>query len=127
MDELDDAGWELSLGNKLMGQVNLVRVGAKHIAPSGSVTLTAGMLARMSMPGTSAIAAANAALEAFARVAAVELGERLRLNVVSPGFIKETAQRMGRPVDGLLAAAAVARSYATAVTGSMSGQVIDPK
>lgn len=124
--ELDDAGWELSLGNKLMGQVNLVRVGHKHLQPGGSITLTAGLLSRMTMPGSSSIAAANAGLEAFVRVADVELGEAARLNVVSPGFVKETAEAMGMPTDGLLNAAQVAKAYVAAVTGEAAGQTLEP-
>ncbi|WP_260079574.1 NAD-dependent epimerase/dehydratase family protein [Phaeobacter inhibens] len=51
-NKLDDAAYDLALGNKLMGQVNLVRVGRNHITEGGSFTLTAGILSRDPMPGS---------------------------------------------------------------------------
>src|ERR1700683_1476539 len=44
--ELTDADFALSLNNKLMGQVNLVRLGIASVADGGSFTLTAGLYSR---------------------------------------------------------------------------------
>jgi len=50
---------------------------------------------------------ANAAVEGFVRAAAVEIGSRVRVNVVSPGWITETLLAMGMdPTPGLPAAEA---------------------
>lgn len=38
--------YQATLNNKLMGQVNLVKIGLKHIKHSGSFTLTSGILNR---------------------------------------------------------------------------------
>ena len=46
LDELTDANFMLALTNKLMGQVNLVRLGRSAINDKGSFTLTSGMLSR---------------------------------------------------------------------------------
>ncbi len=40
LDELTDADYVFSFSNKLMGQVNLVRIGRPFIADRGSFTLT---------------------------------------------------------------------------------------
>lgn len=80
---LTDADIEKCLHDKLMGQVNVVRVGRQHVRPGGSITITSGLLAREPMPGAAAISMVNARLEGFGRAAALELeSERIRVNVV---------------------------------------------
>ena len=70
---LTDADFHLSLSNKLMGQINLVRIGRRYISDNGSFTLTSGVLAREPMPGSCAVSMVNAALEGFVRAAQLEL------------------------------------------------------
>jgi hypothetical protein len=61
-----------SLANKLMGQVNVVRYGMKSVRPSGAMTLTTGLAAQYTSPGSAIITTVNAAVEAFVRAAAAE-------------------------------------------------------
>jgi NAD(P)-dependent dehydrogenase (short-subunit alcohol dehydrogenase family) len=126
-DTLTDEDLAFSLGNKLMGQVNLVRFGLGHVADGGSFTLTAGFLARSPMPGATAISLVNAGLEGFARGAALDLPRRIRINVVSPPWVTETLEALHRDPSGGLPAAVVARSYVESVTGTESGAVIEPR
>jgi NAD(P)-dependent dehydrogenase (short-subunit alcohol dehydrogenase family) len=127
LGELADADFALSIGNKLMGQVNVVRFGLASLADKGSVTLTSGVLAQQPMPGSAAISLVNAGLEGFTRAAALEAPRGIRVNVVSPPWITETVQAMGRPpIPGSLSAAIVARSYVESVEGRMTGQVLSP-
>jgi len=114
-----------SLRNKLMGQVNLVRLGQRYINDNGSFTLTSGVLAREPMPGSSAISMVNAGLEGFVQAAQLELTRGVRVNVVSPVWVAETLKALGRdPAEGM-PAAHVARAYLAAVTGTMRGTVLD--
>lgn len=124
-EKLDDDAFGLALSNKLMGQVNLVRVGQRHIADGGSFTLTAGILARQPIPGTVAISMANGALESFSRAAALELDRGLRVNTVSPAFVKETMEMMGMDPSPGISTADTANAYVAAVDGDMSGQTLD--
>ena len=124
--ELADADFALSTGNKLMGQVNLVRYGLQSINDNGSATLTSGILAQQPAPGTAAISLVNAGLEGFTRAAALEAPRGIRVNVVSPPWVTETLQAMGRPTTGGLPAAVVARSYVESLEGRMTGQVLRP-
>ncbi|UWR78968.1 short chain dehydrogenase [Phaeobacter inhibens] len=124
-NELDDAAYDLALGNKLMGQVNLVRVGRNHITEGGSFTLTAGILSRDPMPGSVVISIANGALESFAKAAALELDRGLRVNTVSPVFVKETMEMMGMASSSGLSAADTAKAYVAAIEGAMSGKTLD--
>jgi NAD(P)-dependent dehydrogenase (short-subunit alcohol dehydrogenase family) len=125
--QLSDNDFALSLANKLMGQVNLVRLGAPSVGDDGSFTLTSGIFSRQPAPGGAALAMVNGALESFARAAALELPRRIRVNIVSPPWVSETMVAMGRDPAGGLPAAVVARSYLRAVEGSMNGETIDAR
>ena len=122
--DLGDEDFAFSLGNKLMGQVNLVRYGLKSVADGGSITLTSGVLAQHPERGTAAISLVNAGLEGFTRAAALEAPRGIRINVVSPPWVTETLEAMGRPLDGGLPAEVVAQAYVRSVEGSETGQVI---
>ena len=124
---LTDADFAFSLGNKLMGQVNVVRYGVDAVADGGSFTLTSGVLAQQPTPGSAALSLVNAAVEAFARAAALELPRGIRINVVSPPWVSETLRTMGRDPAGGLPAADVARAYVESVEGTKTGAVITPR
>jgi NAD(P)-dependent dehydrogenase (short-subunit alcohol dehydrogenase family) len=124
--ELTDADFAFSIDNKLMGQVNVARFGLQSLNDNGSVTLTSGILAQQPAPGTAAISMVNAGLEGFTRAAALEAPRGIRVNVVSPPWVAETLQAMGRPTTGGLPAAIVARSYVESIEGRMTGQVLSP-
>ena len=124
---LSDADFDFSLRHKLMGQVNLVRYGFDSVNDHGSFTLTAGYLARTPAPGSGAVSLVNAGLEGFGRAAALEAPRGVRVNVVSPPWVTETLQAMGRPTTGGVPAATVAQSYVRSVEGRETGQVFDPR
>jgi NAD(P)-dependent dehydrogenase (short-subunit alcohol dehydrogenase family) len=128
LSALTDADFEKCLHDKLMGQVNVVRLGAQHIRPGGSITITSGVLANEPMPGAAAISLVNAGLEGFTRAAALELRQaKVRVNVVSPPWVTETliVYKMDPSIG--IPAAEVARAYARSVEGDESGQVIDAR
>lgn len=119
LDELKDAGFQLGLSNKLMGQVNLVRIGLQYVHDNGSFTLTSGDLSREPMKSSTSIGMVNAGLEGFAR--------GIRMNVVSPPWVTETLiSRKMDPSIGL-PSAAVAKAYLSGVEGSVTGHTIDPR
>jgi NAD(P)-dependent dehydrogenase (short-subunit alcohol dehydrogenase family) len=125
---LTDADFEKCLHDKLMGQVNVVRVGSQYVRSGGSITITSGVLAGEPMPGAAAISMVNAGLEGFGRAAALELGnEKIRVNVVSPPWVTETliAYKMD-PANGL-PAAEVAKAYVKSVEGEATGLIIDAR
>jgi NAD(P)-dependent dehydrogenase (short-subunit alcohol dehydrogenase family) len=124
--DLTDADFGFSLRSKLMGQVNLVRVGTNWVRDGGSFTLTSGILAHQPAPGSAAVSTVNAGVEAFARAAALELPRGLRINVVSPPWVSETLKAMGRDPAAGLPVADVARSYVESVEGSQTGAIITP-
>jgi len=111
------------LRGKLLGQVALARHALHHLRDNGSITLTGGTFSSP-LPGGSLGALVNAGLEGFVRNAATELTRGLRINLVSPGWVRETLESMG--ADGMAGtpAAEVARCYLACVTGNQTGQTI---
>lgn len=124
--DLTDGDFVAGFRSKLMGQVNMVRVGIDELTDGGSFTLTSGVLAQQPAPGSSAVSLVNAAIEAFARAAALELPRGLRINVVSPPWVSETLKAMGRDPSGGLPAAKVAESYIASIEGRRTGEIISP-
>lgn len=127
LDQLGADDFLLGMNSKFLGQINLVRLGLAQVADGGSFTLTSGVLAREPMPGGSAISPVNAAVEAFALSAAKELPRGVRINVVSPPWVSETLEAMGRDGAGGLPASVVARAYAEAVEGARNGETLDAR
>jgi NAD(P)-dependent dehydrogenase (short-subunit alcohol dehydrogenase family) len=114
----------------------------ESVGPVDAIACTAGMVRLVpwtqasdgdwtttaSSPSTRCRAAiattANAAVEGFARAAALELGTRIRVNVVSPGWITETLVALGKdPAPGVPAAEA-ALAYIQAMENGASGSVL---
>jgi NAD(P)-dependent dehydrogenase (short-subunit alcohol dehydrogenase family) len=122
-DQLTDEDWTFSLANKLLGQVNVVRYGLKTVRPGGAITLTSGTASQDPSPGSAIISTVNAAVDAFARAVAAEPSISVRVNVVSPGWVSETLQAIGRnPAEGIPAAEVakiIARQFREGATGSV--------
>jgi NAD(P)-dependent dehydrogenase (short-subunit alcohol dehydrogenase family) len=125
--QLTDEDFQLSIRSKLMGQVNLVRIGMNHVRDSGSFTLTGGVLAHEPMPGGAAISMVNAGLEGFVLGASVEMPRGLRVNVVNPPWISETLTALHMDPSLGITAAACAKAYVAAIEGKYQGQALDAR
>jgi NAD(P)-dependent dehydrogenase (short-subunit alcohol dehydrogenase family) len=125
LGEASDDDFLFSINNKLMGQVNLVRIAQQHVSPNGSITVTTGLLAREPWPGTVPTAMVNAALEGFVRAAALDAPNGIRINAVSPILVTETATKMGMDKAGTMSAVETAKAYQSCIAGKMTGQVLD--
>jgi NAD(P)-dependent dehydrogenase (short-subunit alcohol dehydrogenase family) len=125
--QLTDEDFAFSLGYKLMGQINLVRLGLDSVSDGGSFTLTSGVLAHEPMQGSVAVSLVNAGLEGFTRAAALDLPRGLRINVVSPPWVSETLQAMGQDPAGGEPAAEVAKAYLKSLEPGVQGQVLDAR
>jgi NAD(P)-dependent dehydrogenase (short-subunit alcohol dehydrogenase family) len=127
LNELTYDDYFVGLKNKLMGQVNLVRLGQSIVNDRGSFTLTSGVLGQEPMPGSCSISMVNAGLEGFIRAAALELPRGLRVNVVSPPWVTETLLARGMNPSIGIPADQVAQAYIASVEGTATGQTIDPR
>ncbi|MER6609946.1 short chain dehydrogenase [Streptomyces sp. NPDC000927] len=109
---------------KALSQLELVRQGARHVAPTGSFTLVSGIIAEQPVVAGAAASAANGAVEAFVRTAAIELPPQ-RINAVSPTVAEESLPAYGPFFAGVEAvpAARVATAYVRSIEGAQTGQV----
>jgi NAD(P)-dependent dehydrogenase (short-subunit alcohol dehydrogenase family) len=125
--ELDRAKIKSGLDGKFLGQVELVRRGRQVVRAGGSFTLISGILGRQPIRGGSIAAAANGALEAWARASASELWGQHRINVVSPTVLVESREKYSAAMPGFPAVAAidVARAYVRSVESMETGQVYE--
>jgi NAD(P)-dependent dehydrogenase (short-subunit alcohol dehydrogenase family) len=124
--EMTPAQFRKSLDDKLMGQINLVLLGIGQVNDGGSFTLTSGVTDRDPIRGGASAAAANGALGAFAKSAAIEMPRGLRINVVSPGLLEESVATYDGffPGHEPVSSARVGLAYVKSVEGALTGQVI---
>ena len=127
LDQLTDADFQLGLSNKLMGQVNLIRIGYRYVRDHGSFTVTSGLLGREPMQGSAAISLVNAGLDGFVRAAALELPRGIRINAVSPVWVTETLMALGMDTSQGMPAEQVALAYVESVEGKRTGEVLDTR
>jgi len=125
LESVTDEEFAAGLRGKLLGQVALVQRALAGLRDGGSVTLTGGTFVSP-LAGGSLGALVNAGLEGFVRNAAAELPRGLRLNLVSPGWVRETLENMGEDGSQGTPAADVAAAYVEAVEGAAQGQTIVP-
>ena len=125
LEKLTDSDFQFSLGHKLMGQVNLVRLGMDSMTDGGSFTLTTGVLARRPMAGSGAISLVNAGLEGFVRAAALEAPRGIRVNAASPPWFTDTMKALGMDPSGGMTPEAAAQLYVRSVTSKQNGAVIE--
>jgi NAD(P)-dependent dehydrogenase (short-subunit alcohol dehydrogenase family) len=125
IEDLEDAAYETSIANKMMGQVNLVRAGLNAVPENGSFTLTTGTLSQRPSAGTVAVAMVGAGVEAFVKAAALDLEGRWRLCAVSPGHVAESRVASGLdPMPGIWARD-LAEYYVRCVEGEATGVVFE--
>jgi NAD(P)-dependent dehydrogenase (short-subunit alcohol dehydrogenase family) len=123
--QLGEADYEVGLRSKLMGQVNLVTYGLAYIADGGSFTLTSGLTNDDPIREGTASSLVNGALEGYVRGAAIEMPRGVRINLVSPTLVEESAPLYGPYFPGTAAMPAreVALGYVKSVEGAQSGRV----
>ncbi|MGW7641266.1 short chain dehydrogenase [Streptomyces decoyicus] len=125
LESVTDEEIAAGVQGKLLGQVALVQRAARRLRDGGSITLTGGTFATP-LVGGSLGALVNTGLEGFVRNAASELPRRLRINLISPGWIKETLEGMGADGNEGTPVYEVAQAYVTSVEGTAQGQTIRP-
>ncbi|MFK8908772.1 short chain dehydrogenase [Streptomyces sp. YS-3] len=122
--ELTADDFAATLRGKALSQVDLVRQGVRHVAPTGSFSLISGILTEEPIVAGAAASAANGAVEAFVRAAAIELAPQ-RINAISPTVVEESLPAYGPFFAGMEAvpAARAAMAYVRSIEGAQTGQI----
>ena len=121
---LEKSSYGLGLTDKLMGQVNLALAAREHINDHGSITLIAGVLSQTPIATGSSASMVNAAIEAFAMAAAIEMPLGIRINAVSPTVFGESMADYGTFFRGHdpVPVARAARAFSRSIEGLETGQ-----
>ncbi|MEM8999223.1 MAG: short chain dehydrogenase [Bacteroidota bacterium] len=125
-DALSEADYYIGLKSKLMGQVNLVRIGKHYLNAKGSITLTTGILADDPVVKTASAAMVNGGIHSFVKAVALELENGIRLNVVSCGVVEDAYAKYKTffPGHNPIPMAKMVNGYARSVYGRGNGEII---
>ena len=125
-NDLSSSDYALGLNNKLMGQVNVVRIGLDYINDAGSFTLTSGILNQEPIYMGVSAAMVNGAVDGFVLGSAQELPRGIRINTVSPTVVTEALGKYDAYFPGFesVSVKSVANAYRKSIAGLMSGKVI---
>jgi NAD(P)-dependent dehydrogenase (short-subunit alcohol dehydrogenase family) len=125
--KMTDKEFRKGVEGKMMGQVNLVLIGQHYINPKGSFSLITGALTHEPQLNFANASAANGAVEAFVRAAAIELENGIRINAVSPTVIENSPQYFPFfPGDIPVTMQQLEYGFRKSIFGANTGQVIKP-
>ena len=125
-DSMSEADFYIGLRSKLMGQVNLVRIGQRYLNPGGSFTLSTGILADHPVMFTTSAAMVNGAIHSFVKAAALEMKDGMRINVVSSGLVEDSVERYQEyfPGHNPIPMKKMVNGYIRSVMGKGNGEII---
>jgi NAD(P)-dependent dehydrogenase (short-subunit alcohol dehydrogenase family) len=125
-DSLTEDDYYIGLRSKLMGQVNLVRIGQDYLNTGGSFTLTTGILADYPVVMTTSAAMVNGAIHSFVKAAALELKNEHRINVVSSGLVEDAIEKYETyfPGHNPIPMKKVINGYVKSVEGKETAEII---
>ena len=125
-DAMTEEDFYIGLRSKLMGQVNLVRIGQNYLNAGGSFTLSTGILADHPVVQTTSAAMVNGGIHSFAKAAALELKNGIRINVVSSGLVEDAVDIYGAyfPGHNPIPMRKVVNGFVKSVEGKGTGEVI---
>lgn len=125
-DSLTEEDFYIGLKSKLMGQVNLVRIGQRYVDSGGSFTLTTGILADHPVMFTTSAAMVNGGIHSFVKAAALELPNGIRINVVSSGLVEDAVDKYEAyfPGHNPIPMKKVINGYVKSVEGKQTGEII---
>ena len=111
---------------KLFGQLDVVLTGQHHLNDGGSFTLTSGIFADQAWPRVTGGAVVSGGVHSFVLSAAIELPRDLRVNVVSPTMVEESADVFGDQFPGLrpVPLDALVNHYLDCIEGEDTGRIV---
>ncbi len=125
-DSMTEEDFYIGLKSKLMGQVNLVRIGHNFVNAGGSFTLTTGILADHPVELTTSAAMVNGAIHSFVKAVCLELKNGIRINVVSSSLVEDAVEKYEAyfPGHNPIPMNKVINGYVKSVEGKATGEII---
>jgi NAD(P)-dependent dehydrogenase (short-subunit alcohol dehydrogenase family) len=125
-DAMTEEDFYIGLKSKLMGQVNMVRIGHKYLNDGGSFTLSTGILADHPVEFTTSAAMVNGGIHSFVKAASLELKNGFRINVVSSGLVEDAVEKYETyfPGHNPIPMKKVINGYVKSVEGKGTGEII---
>ena len=125
-DSLTEEDYYIGLQSKLMGQVNLVRIGKDYLTEDGSITLSTGILADFPVASTASAAMVNGGIHSFVKAVALELRTQCRINVVSSGLVEDSVEKYKDyfPGHNPIPMAKIVNGYVKSIEGHDTGIII---
>ena len=122
---MTDGDFNPGLQDKLLGQIRLALTGQHYLNDGGSITLISGIVAHEPIAQGVNATTVNAGLEGFVRAAACELPRGIRINLISPTVLTESAAAYDGFFPGFASvpAASVAQAYRRSVEGIQNGRI----
>ncbi|MGI9551966.1 MAG: short chain dehydrogenase [Aurantibacter sp.] len=124
--ELTEEDYYVGLRSKLMGQVNLVRIGKNYLNDKGSITLSTGILADEPVLKTTSAAMVNGAIHSFVKAVALEIENEIRVNAVSLGMVEDAYEKYKDyfPGHNPVPMNKAINAYVKSVEGKVRGEII---
>ena len=125
LETMTDNDFNQGLQDKLLGQGRLALTGQHYLNDGGSITLISGIVAHEPIAQGVNATTVNAGLEGFVRAAACELPRGMRINLISPTVLTESAAAYDGFFPGFesVPAASVAQAYRRSVEGIQNGRI----
>ena len=125
-DAMTEEDYYIGLKSKLMGQVNLVRIGKNYLNEGGSFTLSTGILADHPVALTSSAAMVNGGIHSFVKAVSLELKKGMRINAVSSGLVEDAVDKYESyfPGHNPVPMRKVVNGYVKSVEGKETGKII---
>ncbi len=125
-NELTEDDYYIGLKSKLMGQVNLVRIGQHYLNPKGSITLSTGILADDPVLKTASAAMVNGGIHSFVQAVSLEIENGIRVNAVSSGMVEDAYEKYKDyfPGHNPIPMNRVINAYVRSVKGKDNGEII---
>lgn len=125
-DNLSEEDFYIGIKSKMMGQVNLVRLGRNFLNQGGSITLTTGILADEPVDMTTSAAMVNGAIQSFTKAVALELENGIRVNVVSADLVEDAYEKYKDYFPGTtpVSMRKVVDGYVKSAEGKINGEII---
>jgi len=124
-ENLSEDDFYIGIKSKLMGQVNVVRIGKNYLNKGGSITLSTGILADDPVDMTTSAAMVNGAIHSFVKAVVLELDD-IRVNVVCSDLVEDAYEKYKDyfPGNTPVPMRKIVDGYVKSVEGKINGRIL---